>query len=79
MTDRLQQLERERVDIQELMRALDRVILSYDPDHQASALTRPEQGNRSRKAKPLPQLTTIGRVRQSAQFDGRKVLWEIVA
>ena len=28
LTDRLQQLERERVDIQELMRALERVILS---------------------------------------------------
>lgn len=52
LTDRLQQLERERVDIQELMRALDRVILSYEPDYQGSALTGPEPGNRSRKAKP---------------------------
>lgn len=42
MTDRLQQLEREQVNIQELMRALDRVILSYEPDYQASALTGPE-------------------------------------
>lgn len=42
-TDGLQQLERERGDIQELMRALDRVILSYEPDYQASALTGPEQ------------------------------------
>lgn len=30
LIDRLQQLERERVDIQELMRALERVILSYE-------------------------------------------------
>jgi hypothetical protein len=51
LTDMLQQLERERVDIQKLMRALDRVILSYEPDYQASALTEPEQGNRSRKAR----------------------------
>ncbi|WGI73330.1 hypothetical protein QC756_13245 [Sinorhizobium meliloti] len=140
LTERLQQLERERVDIQELIGALDRVILSYEPDYQASALTRPEQGNRSRKAKPsssevkaamnvvnkrqavlevlreagepisvtdcaakfaakigipsepanlsdiahrlsavLTQLTTAGRVRQSGQFDGRKVLWEVAA
>ncbi|MBZ7924240.1 hypothetical protein LAC81_26305 [Ensifer adhaerens] len=140
LTDRLQQLERERVDIEELMRALDRVIMSYEPDYQGSALTGPEQGNRSRKAKPsssevkaamngvnkrqavlevlreagepisvtdcaakfavkigiasepanlsdiahrlsavLTQLTTAGRVRQSGQFDGRKVLWEVAA
>ncbi|ANK77580.1 hypothetical protein FA04_33770 (plasmid) [Ensifer adhaerens] len=140
LTDRLQQLERERVDIQELMRALDRVILSYEPDYQGSALTVPEEGNRSRKAKSsssevkaamsgvnkrqavlevlreagepisvtdcaakfaaklgipsepenlsdiahrlsavLTQLTTTGRVRQSGQFDGRKVLWEVAA
>ena len=39
LIDRLQQLERERVDIQELMSALDRVIVSYEPDYQASALT----------------------------------------
>ncbi len=52
LTDRLQQLDRERVDLQELMRALDRVILSYEPDYQGWALTGPEQGNRSRKAKP---------------------------
>ncbi len=138
MTDRLQQLERERVDIQELMRALDRVILSYESEYQASALTEPKQGNRSQKARRsssevkaamngvnkrqavlevlreagepisvtdcaakfavklgiqsepadlsdiahrmsavLTQLTTAGRVRQSGQFDGRKVLWEI--
>ena len=37
LIDRLQQLERERVDIQELMRALERVILSYEPDFQASS------------------------------------------
>lgn len=140
LTDRLLQLERERVDIQELMRALDRVILSYEPDYQGPALTGPEQGNRSRKAKPsssevktamngvnkrqavlevlreagepisvtdcaakfavkigvasepanlsdiahrlsavLTQLTTAGRVRQSGQFGGRKVLWEVAA
>jgi hypothetical protein len=140
LTDRLQQLERERVDIQELMRALDRVILSYEPDYHASALTRPEQDNRSRKGKTtssqvkaamkgvnkrqtvlellreagnpisvtdcaarfaakigiasepanlsdiahrlsavLTQLTTAGRIRQSGQFDGRKVLWEVAA
>ncbi|QTQ85868.1 hypothetical protein J8N08_24640 (plasmid) [Agrobacterium tumefaciens] len=139
LTDRLQ-LERERADIQELMRALDRVILSYEPDYQGSSLTGPEQGNRSRKAKQsssevkaamngvnkrqavlkilreagepisvtdcavkfaakigipsepanlsdiayrlsavLTQLTTAGRVRQSGQFDGRKVLWEVAA
>ncbi|OCP00051.1 MULTISPECIES: hypothetical protein [unclassified Ensifer] len=138
LTDRLQQLERERVDIQELMRALDGVILSYESDYKASALTGSEQGNRSRKARRsssevkaamngvnkrqavlevlreagepisvtdcaakfaaklgipsepadlsdiahrlsavLTQLTTAGRVRQSGQFDGRKVLWEI--
>ncbi|MEH0295788.1 hypothetical protein V6R98_26700 [Agrobacterium sp. CCNWLW71] len=139
-TDRLQQLERERGDIQELIRALDRVILSYEPDYQASALTGPEQGKRSQKANRsssevkaamsgvnkrqavlevlreagepisvtdcaakfaaklgiasepanlsdiahrlsavLTQLTTAGRVRQSGQFDGRKVLWEVAA
>lgn len=27
----------------------------------------------------LTQLTTAGRVRQSGQFDGRKVLWEVAA
>lgn len=27
----------------------------------------------------LTQLTTAGRVRQSGQFDGRNVLWEIAA
>jgi len=48
----LQQLKRERVDIQELMGALDRVILSYEPDYQASALPGPEHGSRSRKLKP---------------------------
>jgi hypothetical protein len=42
LTDRLQQIVRERADIQELMNALDRVILSYEPDYQASAL--PETG-----------------------------------
>lgn len=122
------------------MRALDRIILSYEPDYQGSALTGPEQGNRSRKVKPsssevkaamtgvnkrqavlevlreagelisatdcaakfavkigiasepanlsdiahrlsavLTQSTTAGRVRQSGQFDGRKVLWEVAA
>lgn len=35
------------------MGALDRVILSYEPDYQASALTGPEHGGRSRKVKPL--------------------------
>jgi len=120
------------------MRALDRVILSYESEYQASALTEPKQGNRSQKARRsssevkaamngvnkrqavlevlreagepisvtdcaakfavklgiqsepadlsdiahrmsavLTQLTTAGRVRQSGQFDGRKVLWEI--
>ncbi|KQU88578.1 hypothetical protein ASD00_29070 [Ensifer sp. Root31] len=29
------------------MKALDRVILSYEPDYQASALTGPEHGGRS--------------------------------
>jgi hypothetical protein len=140
LTERLQQLERERVDIQELMGALDRVILSYEPDYQASALPETERRDRSRKVKPsssevkaamngvnkrqavlevlreagepisvidcaakfasklgipsepvnlseiahrllavLTQLTTAGRVRQSGQFDGRKVLWEVAA
>ncbi len=139
LTDRLQQLERERADIQELMRALDRVILSYEPDYQALARG-PEHSGRSPKVKPSPsevkaamggvnkrqavlevlreagepisvtdcaakfavklgipsepanlsdiahrlsavltQLTTAGRVRQSGQFDGRKVLWEVAA
>jgi hypothetical protein len=140
LTDRLQQIERERADIQELMRAMDRVILSYEPDYQAPVLTRPEHGGRSRRVKPsssvvkaamggvnkrqallevlreagelisvtdcaakfavklgipsepgnlsdiahrlsavLTQLTSAGRVRQSGQFDGRKVLWEVAA
>ncbi|MGN7807269.1 hypothetical protein [Ensifer sp. 22460] len=52
LVERLQQIATEQTEIQGLMRALDRVILSYEPDYQASALTRPEQGNRSRKAKP---------------------------
>ncbi len=52
LAERLQQLERDRVDIQEQMGALDRVILSYEPDYQASSLTRPERGRRSRKANP---------------------------
>lgn len=52
LPDRLEQLERERADIQGLMRALDRVILSYEPAYQASTLTRPEHGGRSRKVKP---------------------------
>ena len=34
LAERLQQLERERTDIQELMGALDLVILSYQPDYQ---------------------------------------------
>ncbi len=140
LIDRLQQLERERADVQELMRALERVILSYEPDFQASSLPGSGRGGRSRKAKPsssevkaamggvnkrqavlevlreagepisvtdcaaklasklgipsepqnlsdiahrlsavLTQLTTAGRVRQSGQFDGRNVLWEIAA
>lgn len=140
LVERLQQIAAEQTEIQGLMKALDRVILSYESDYQASALTGPEQGNRSRKAKPsssevkaalngvnkrqavlevlreagepisvtdcaakfaaklgspsepanlsdiahrlsavLTQLTTAGRVRQSGQFDGRKVLWEVAA
>ncbi|MCW1413031.1 hypothetical protein OLZ32_32995 [Rhizobium sp. 1AS11] len=140
MTERLQQLERERVDIQELMGALDRIILSYEPDYRASALPQTGRLDRSRKVKAsssevkaamngvnkrqavlevlreigepisvtdwaakfvtklsipndpenlsviahrlsavLTQLTTAGRVRQSGQFDGRKVLWEVAA
>lgn len=140
LIDRLQQLEREQVDIQELMRALERVILSYEPDFQASPQPGSGSGDRPRKAKPssselkaainginkrqavlevlreagepisvtdcavkfaakigipsepanlsdiahrpsavLTQLTTAGRVRQSGQFDGRKVLWEVAA
>jgi predicted transcriptional regulator with HTH domain len=51
LTDRLQQLERDRADIQELMRALDRVILSYEPDYQVPTLARPELSDRSRKVK----------------------------
>lgn len=140
LTGRLQQIERERADIQELMKALDRVILSYEPDYQASTLPGPEHGGRSRMVKPsssevksamsgvnkrqtvlevlreagepisvadcaakvaaklgipsepanlsdiahrlsavLTQLTSAGRVRQSGQFDGRRVLWEVAA
>ncbi|PTM98338.1 hypothetical protein [Mycoplana dimorpha] len=140
LAQRLQQLERERVDIQELMGALDRVILSYEPDYQPSPTPGGANRERSRKVKPsssevraamngvnkrqtvlevlreagepisvadcaakfafklgipsepanlseiahrlsavLTQLTTAGRVRQSGQFDGRKVLWEVAA
>ncbi|MBY3068215.1 hypothetical protein HFO74_33165 [Rhizobium laguerreae] len=140
LIDRLQQLERERADIQELMGALDRVILSYEPDFHPSPTSGCTSRERSRKAKPsssevkaamggvnkrqavlevlreagepisvtdcaakfavklgipsepenlsdiahrlsavLTQLTTAGRVRQSGQFDGRKVLWEVAA
>ncbi|MDO1585627.1 hypothetical protein [Rhizobium oryzicola] len=140
LTERLQQLERERVDIQELIGALERVILSYEHAYQASALPETERRHRSRKVKQsssevkaamsgvnkrqavlevlreagepisvtdcaarfaakigiasepanlsdiahrlsadLTQLTTAGRVRQSGQFDGRKVLWEVAA
>lgn len=140
LTDRLQQLERERLDIQELMGALDRVILSYEPDYQPSPTLGSASRERFRKVKPsssevkaamsgvnkrqavlevlreagepisvtdcaakfaaklgipsepanlsdiahrlsavLTQLTTAGRVRQSGQFDGRKVLWEVAA
>lgn len=52
LIDRLQQLERERVDIQELMRALERVILSYEPAFQASLQPGSGRGDRPRKAKP---------------------------
>ncbi|WP_128409314.1 hypothetical protein [Rhizobium leguminosarum] len=140
LVERLQQIATEQTEIQGLMKALDRVILSYEPDYQASALTEPKPGGRSRKVKPsssevkaamngvnkrqavlevlreagepisvtdcaakfaakigiasepanlsdiahrlsavLTQLTTAGRVRQSGQFDGRKVLWEVAA
>ncbi|NKM94591.1 hypothetical protein [Rhizobium leguminosarum] len=140
LTERLRQLERERVDIQELMGALDLVILSYEPDYQPSPTPGSASRERPRKARPslsqvkaamngvnkrqavlevlreagepisvtdcaakfaakigvssepenlsdiahrlsavLTQLTTAGRVRQSGQFDGRKVLWEIAA
>lgn len=52
LTERLQQIESERSEIQELMKALDRVILSYEPDYQASTPMGPERGGRSRKVKP---------------------------
>ena len=122
------------------MRALERVILSHEPDFQASSLPGLGRDDRFCKAKPsssevrlamngankrqavlevlreagesisvtdcaakfaakigipsepanlsdiahrlsavLTQLTTAGRVRQSGQFDGRKVLWEVAA
>jgi hypothetical protein len=140
LVERLQQIATEQTEIQGLMKALDRVILSYEPDYQASALTEPKPGGRSRKVKPsssevkaamngvnkrqavlevlreagepisvtdcaakfaakigiasepanlsdiahrlsavLTQLTNAGRVRQSGQFDDRKVLWEVAA
>lgn len=50
LADRLKQLERETVDTQELIRALDRVILSYEPAYQQSVLTGPGQRYRSGKA-----------------------------
>ncbi len=37
LIDRLRQLERERVDIQEMMRALERVILNYEPAFESLA------------------------------------------
>jgi hypothetical protein len=140
LVERLQQIAMEQTEIQGLMNALDRVILSYEPDYQASALAGKERGDRPRKIKlpssevkaamssvnkrqavlevlreagepisvadcaakfaaklgipsepanlsdvahrlsaVLTQLTTAGRVRQSGQFDGRKVLWEVAA
>jgi vacuolar-type H+-ATPase subunit D/Vma8 len=54
LAERLQQLERERADIQELMGALDRVIQSYERDYQASVLPGTERRAHSRKVKPLP-------------------------
>lgn len=52
LAERLQQIATEQIEIKELMGALDRVILSYEPNYQASALTEPEKGTRSRKARP---------------------------
>ncbi|OWV97223.1 hypothetical protein [Rhizobium sp. R693] len=52
LVERLQQIATEQTEIQGLMRALDRVIPSYEPDYQASGLTGPEYGGRSRKLKP---------------------------
>lgn len=52
LVERLQQIATEQIEIQGLMKALDRVILSYEPDYKASALTAPEPGGRSRKLKP---------------------------
>ncbi len=53
LAERLEQLEREQTDVQELMKALDRVILSYEPDYQASTLAGTEHVGRSRRVKPL--------------------------
>lgn len=52
LIDRLEQIEGSGRTFGKLMNALDRVILSYEPDYQASTLTRPEHGGRSRKVKP---------------------------
>lgn len=140
LVERLQQIATEQIEIHGLMGALDRVILSYEPDYQPSQIPGSVGRERSRKVKPsssevkaamggvnkrqavlevlreagepisvtdcaakfasklgipsepenlsdiahrlsavLTQLTTAGRVRQSGQFDGRKVLWEIAA
>ncbi len=140
LAERLQQIATEQIEIQGLMGALDRVILSYEPDYKPSPTPGSASRERSRKVKPsssevkaamsgvnkrqavlevlreagepisvadcaakfavklgipnepenlsdiarrlsavLTQLTTAGRVRQSGQFDGRKVLWEVAA
>ena len=140
LVERLQQIATKQIEIHGLMGALDRVILSYEPDYQPEPSPGSASRERSRKVKQassevkaamngvnkrqavlevlreagepisvtdcaakfaaklgipsepanlsdiahrlsavLTQLTTIGRVRQSGQFDGRNVLWEIAA
>ncbi|WP_176038684.1 hypothetical protein [Brucella tritici] len=64
LSERLKQLERELIDIQELVCALDRVILSYESDYQASVLTGREVRNRSRKAKPSSSAPQSGHERR---------------
>lgn len=51
LAERLQQIAMEQTEIQGLMNALDRVILSYEPDYQASALAGKERDDRPRKVK----------------------------
>ena len=58
LVDRLQQLEKERAEIQELMGALDRVILSYEHDYQPSPMFGSARRERSRKVKPPSTPTT---------------------